>query len=71
MMGVLEQVATFNPRLAAIRRANRRYYVQRSTTSIRRWQEQGIVDPRIDAELRGERARLDDRPVGVRVARAR
>ena len=49
MMGVLEQVATFNPRLAAIRRASRRYYVQRSTTSIRRWQQQGLVDERIDA----------------------
>jgi AcrR family transcriptional regulator len=48
MMGVLEQVATFNPRLAAIRRANRRYFVQRNTASIRRWQEQGLVDERID-----------------------
>ena len=48
MMGVLEQVATFNTRLAAIRRANRRYYVQRNTASIRRWQEQGLVDERID-----------------------
>jgi AcrR family transcriptional regulator len=48
MMGVLEQVATFNHRLAAIRRANRRYFVQRNTGSIRRWQEQGLVDSRID-----------------------
>jgi AcrR family transcriptional regulator len=48
MMGVLEQVATFNNRLAAIRRANRRYFVQRNTGSIRRWQEQGLVDARID-----------------------
>ena len=48
MMGVLEQVATFNTRLAAIRRANRRYFVQRNTASIRRWQEQGLVDERID-----------------------
>jgi len=49
MMGVLEQVATFNPRLAAIRRSTRRFYVQRSTASIRRWQQQGLVDERIDA----------------------
>jgi AcrR family transcriptional regulator len=49
MMGVLEQVATFNPRLAAIRRANRRYFVQRNTAAIRRWQQQGLVDERIDA----------------------
>ena len=48
MMGVLEQVATFNTRLAAIRRANRRYFVQRNTASIRRWQERGLVDERID-----------------------
>ena len=71
MMGVLEQVATFNPRLAAIRRSSRRYFVQRSTTSIRRWQEQGLIDERIDAGVRGQRPRLDDRPVGVRLARAR
>ena len=48
MMGVLEQVATFNQRLAAIRRASRRYYVQRNTAAIRRWQQQGLVDERID-----------------------
>lgn len=47
MMGVLEQVATFNPRLAAIRRSARRYYVQRSTSTIARWQAQGLVDSRI------------------------
>ena len=52
MMGVLEQVATFNTRLAAIRRANRRYFVQRNTASIRRWQEQGLVDERIDPATR-------------------
>lgn len=50
MMGVLEQVATFNPRLAAIRRANRRFFVQRNTAAIRRWQEQGLVDEHIDPE---------------------
>lgn len=49
MMGVLEQVATFNPQLASIRRSTRRFWVQRNTASIRRWQEQGLVDERIDA----------------------
>jgi AcrR family transcriptional regulator len=48
MMGVLEQVATFNPRLAAIRRAARRHHVQRATSSIRRWQQQGLVDASLD-----------------------
>jgi len=50
MMAVLEQVATFNPRLAAIRRTSRRFFVQRSTDAIRRWQDQGLVDPALDAK---------------------
>ena len=56
MMGVIESVATFNPRLAAIRRANRRYFVQRNTASIRRWQEQGLIDKRIDPATRPARS---------------
>jgi AcrR family transcriptional regulator len=48
MMAVLEQVATFNPRLAAVRRASRRFWVQRGAESIRRWQQHGMVDERID-----------------------
>ena len=49
MMAVLEQVATFNPRLAQVRRATRRFWVDRSSSAIERWQERGLVDPRIDA----------------------
>ena len=49
MMAVLEQVATFNPRLAEVRRATRRFWVDRSTEAIARWQERGLVDARIDA----------------------
>ena len=49
MMAVLEQVATFNPRLAEVRRDARRYWVDRSTEAILRWQERGIVDRVIDA----------------------
>jgi AcrR family transcriptional regulator len=48
MMAVLEQVATFNPRLAEVRRQTRRFWVDRSTEAIRRWQERGLVDARID-----------------------
>lgn len=48
MMAVLESVATFNPRLAQVRRQTRRFWVQRSTVAIRRWQERGLVDERID-----------------------
>jgi AcrR family transcriptional regulator len=49
MMAVLEQVATFNPRLAAVRRETRRFWVDRGTAAIRRWQERGLVDTDIDA----------------------
>lgn len=49
MMAVLEQVATFNPRLAQVRRETRRFWVQRGSEAIRRWQERGLVDPLIDA----------------------
>jgi AcrR family transcriptional regulator len=48
MMAVLEQVATFNPRLAEVRREARRYWVDRGTAAIRRWQWRGLVDKRID-----------------------
>ena len=48
MMAVLEQVATFNPRLAQVRRMARKATVQRSADAIRRWQARGIIDPNID-----------------------
>lgn len=49
MMAVLEQVATFNPRLATVRRTARRFWVQRSSEAIGRWQAQGLIDPGLDA----------------------
>jgi len=48
MMAVLEQVATFNPRLAAIRRTSRRMWLQRNTAAVQRWQDANLVDPAID-----------------------
>ncbi|MEI8237928.1 MAG: TetR/AcrR family transcriptional regulator [Actinomycetota bacterium] len=48
MMAVLEQVATFNPRLAKTRRQARRYWVDRSAKAIVGWQQQGLVDRHID-----------------------
>lgn len=48
MMAVLEQVATFNPRLATIRRTARRFWVQRNSEAIRRWRDQGMIDPALD-----------------------
>ena len=50
MMAVLEQVATFNPRLSAVRRSSRRYWVQRNTEAIRRWQQRGLVHADINPE---------------------
>ena len=47
-MAVMEQVATFDPRLAAARRENRRFWVERSTKAIARWQQRGLVDPHLD-----------------------
>ena len=48
MMAVLEQVATFSPRLAQVRRDTRRYWVQRSQAAILRWQAEGLVPADID-----------------------
>jgi AcrR family transcriptional regulator len=48
MMAILEQVATFNPRLAEVRRAARRARVDASRAAIARWQRQGLVRPEVD-----------------------
>lgn len=50
MMAVLEQVATFNPRLAEMRRSARRHWVERGTAALRRWQDAGLVDASIDPD---------------------
>jgi AcrR family transcriptional regulator len=49
MMAILEQVATFSPRFAAVRRGARRHWVDRNEAAIRRWQQDGLVDQRLDA----------------------
>ncbi len=48
MMAVLEQVATFSPKLAQVRRDSRRYWVERNQQAIRGWQAQGLVSLEID-----------------------
>lgn len=50
MLAVLEQVATFNPRLAEIRRGNRRIWVERGARALRRWQAEGLIDRKIDPD---------------------
>jgi AcrR family transcriptional regulator len=49
MMAVLDQVDTFNPVLRDIRLALRHHWVERSAHMIKRWQDDGLVDPAIDA----------------------
>ncbi|MCU1359495.1 MAG: TetR family transcriptional regulator [Ilumatobacteraceae bacterium] len=49
MVAVLEQVATFNPRLAEIRRQTRRFWVDQVTVAIRGMQERGQAHASLDA----------------------
>ena len=48
MMAVLEQVATFNPRLAEIRRSARRAWVDSSVAAMQRWSHRGLIDAAVD-----------------------
>ena len=48
MMAILEQVASFNPRLAEIRRVARRFWVDRGTAAIAAWQAEGLVRADLD-----------------------
>ena len=48
MMAILEQVATFSPRLAEVRRAARRARVDASRAAIARWQARGLVRADVD-----------------------
>jgi AcrR family transcriptional regulator len=48
MMAILEQVATFNPELTAIRREARATWVETASKAIAHWQRQGLVAPGID-----------------------
>lgn len=49
LMGLLEQVATFNDEFRALRREVRHEIVQRSERAIRRWQAEGIATSSVDA----------------------
>lgn len=48
MMAILEQVATFSPRLAEVRRDARRQRVDASHAAIARWQARGLVRADVD-----------------------
>jgi AcrR family transcriptional regulator len=49
LMGLLEQVATFNDEFRALRREVRRQIIERAERGIRRWQDEGVADSNIDA----------------------
>jgi AcrR family transcriptional regulator len=49
MMGILEQVATYDDELRELRRQARVTANVRSSKAIARWQAEGLVDPAIDA----------------------
>jgi len=49
LMAVLEQVGTLSPELRALRRENRRFFVERTARAIGRWQDAGLADPALDA----------------------
>lgn len=48
LMGLLEQVATFNDDLRRMRLDMRRAFITRSGQAIARWQVEGLADPEID-----------------------
>jgi AcrR family transcriptional regulator len=49
ILATLEQLASSNEGFAAIRRATRESYIQRSARAIRTWQAEGLVDASLDA----------------------
>ncbi len=51
MMAIIEQVATFNEEFRELRRRHRAEWVGRSAHAIRHWQDDGLVDRGLDAEM--------------------
>lgn len=49
MMSLVEQLATFDDGMRAMRREIRKRFIERTERSIRRWQEAGLTDPDLDA----------------------
>ncbi|GAA2076861.1 TetR/AcrR family transcriptional regulator [Aeromicrobium tamlense] len=51
MIMILEQVATFSPEFKAMRRETRTMFRARTERGIRRWQEAGVIDPALPAQV--------------------
>ena len=62
LMGIVEQVATIDDDFRGLRQQHRRTTTDRTSASIRRWQEQGTVRARARCPDRRARTRRDARP---------
>jgi AcrR family transcriptional regulator len=51
IMGVIEQVSRYDEQVNEVRMERMKHFAQRSERAIRRWQDEGIADPELDAEL--------------------
>ncbi len=51
MMAIVEQVATFNEEFRQLRHEHRRGLIDRTAKAIARWQDEGLVRPKLDPEL--------------------
>lgn len=51
LMLILEQVAVVDPKFREVRRSRSRVFAQRNARGIKRLQEQGLVDPELDARM--------------------
>jgi AcrR family transcriptional regulator len=54
IVGVLEQVATFNPQFRSLRRSIRQVFQERSERGLRRLQAEGLADPGLSARCAAE-----------------
>ena len=50
-MGVIEQVSRYDEHVNSARFATMKHFVERAEPAVRRLQEQGLVDARLDAEF--------------------
>jgi AcrR family transcriptional regulator len=51
IMGVIEQVSRYDAPVNEVRMARQKLFAERSERAIRRWQQEGVADPDIDAAL--------------------
>lgn len=51
IMGVIEEVSRYDPEVSAARMARQKHFADRAERSIRRLQEAGEADPKVDPEI--------------------